>query len=95
LEHLPNGIVFKNTGGVNLKSLKNLPPDVNFSNKRGINLNSIRTIPKEIQFTNGGMIWLKSIIKEGYFNKWTGNIDEILWKRLLNKMISEGLFDRK
>jgi hypothetical protein len=51
-------------------------------------------------FSNGGNVNLGSLLERGYlsggwFEDWTGNIEGIDDKRLLNKMIKDGLFDRK
>jgi len=46
-----------------------------------------------VEFNNGGNVWLRDIIG-GFFNKWEGNIEGIDSNRLLNKMISLGIFER-
>jgi len=42
-------------------------------------------------FKNRGYVWLDYLLG-GYFNRWSGNIEGIDSKRLLNKMIKDGLF---
>jgi hypothetical protein len=46
-----------------------------------------------VVFDNGKDVDLYSIV-EGWFYEWEGNIDGIDSKRLLNHMISKGLFER-
>jgi hypothetical protein len=52
-----------------------------------------------VEFNNGGSVYLRSLIGgstlvDGWFNKWESNIEGIDSKRLLNFMISKGLFER-
>jgi hypothetical protein len=50
-----------------------------------------------VEFNNGGFVFLRSLIgglEYGFFDDWRGNIEGIDSNRLLNKMISLGLFDR-
>jgi len=46
-----------------------------------------------VEFNNRGVVGLNSIIG-GDFNEWEGNIEGIDSKRLLNLMISKGIFER-
>jgi len=46
-----------------------------------------------VEFKNRGYVYLRSLIRGG-FQDWEGNIKGIDSKRLLNKMISLGLFER-
>jgi hypothetical protein len=46
-----------------------------------------------VEFRNEGWVQLESLIGSN-FNEWKGNIEGINKKRLLNKMISLGLFER-
>jgi hypothetical protein len=46
-----------------------------------------------VEFKNKWSVYLKSLIG-GRFYFWKGNIEGIDEKRLLNKMISLGLFER-
>ena len=94
LETLPPGVEFKNGGYVNLESLKTLPPGVEFKNGWYVDLRSLETLPSGVEFKNEGPVDLRSLIG-GFFNKWDGNIDGVEPKRLLNKMISMGMFDRR
>ena len=91
LETLPSGVEFRNGGYVNLRSLETLPPGVEFRNKLKVNLYSLKTISPGVEFKNGGVVFLRSLIGGG-FQDWEGNIHGIDPKRLLNLMISKGLF---
>ena len=94
LTSLPPGVVFKNGGYVDLRSLTSLPLGVEFKNKLSVFLNSLTSIPSGVEFRNGSRyIHLDSLIG-GWFRDWKGNIEGIDEKRLLNKMISLGLFER-
>jgi hypothetical protein len=93
LTSLPPGIVFNNPGGVYLPFVTSLPPGVEFSNRGNVNLASIVSISPDVLFRNIGSVYLDSMIG-GYFQSWKGNIEGIGNKRLLNKMISLGLFER-
>jgi hypothetical protein len=92
---LPSGIIFMNTGKVELDSLKSIPPGVVFDNGWFTSLNSLKSIPPGVVFDNRGDIYLNSLVKGNCFiNAWKGNIEGINYKRLINKMIALGLFDR-
>ena len=54
-------------------------------------LNSLETLPPGVKFKNGGYVYLGSLIG-GCFEDWKGNIEGIDSKRLLNFMISKGVF---
>jgi hypothetical protein len=91
LTSLPPDVVFNNGGGVNLRSLTSLPPDVVFNNVLDVNLNSLTSLPPGVEFNNGGSVYLRSLIGGG-FEHWSGNIDGIYNKMLLNLMIKQGVF---
>jgi len=91
LTSLPSGVVFKNEGSVSLGALTSLPPDVEFMNRGRVYLRSLTSIPPGVEFRNGGDVDLESLIG-GYFDDWKGNIEGIDNKRLLNKMIKDGVF---
>ena len=97
LTSLPPGVKFNNGGSIDLYYLTSLPPGVAFRNGGSVNLNSLTSLPPDVEFTNGGNfggnIDLGSLVS-GYFGKWEGNIEGIDSKRLLNKMISLGIFER-
>lgn len=87
-------IVIVGIGDVSLASLKTLPPGVEFKNKGGVNLDSLETIPPGVEFNNGGDgdVYLGGLIKEEWINDWSGNIEGITPKTLLNGMIKRGIF---
>ena len=89
-------IVVTHKDHVHLSSLTSLPPDVQFKNGHYVFLNSLTSISPGVEFRNGGGVSFESLIDVygGYFRQWKGNIEGIEPKRLLNKMISIGLFDR-
>lgn len=98
LETLPPGVVFNNRGDVGFSSLKTLPPGVVFNNKGSVHLKSLKTISPGVEFNNGGGnyipledVYLGSLVG-GRFGYWEGNIEGIDPKRLLNVMISKGMF---
>jgi hypothetical protein len=95
LETLPPGVVFKNGRDVWLESLETLPPGVVFKNVRDVNLESLKTLPPGVEFRNGGDVYLNSLMKilTGVsFDSWECNIEGVDPKRLLNLMISKGVF---
>ncbi len=96
LETLPPGVVFRNEGKVYLESLKTLPPGVEFRNEGSVYLHSLVTLPPGVMFRNGGDVNLESLIGGVFINKWIGNwignIEGVDSKRLLNLMISKGVF---
>ena len=91
LTSIPPGVVFKNGGGVNLQSLTSISPGVEFKNGEGVWLRSLTSLPPGVEFKNGGDVYLKSLVG-GIFNDCKGNIKGIDSKRLLNFMISKGMF---
>jgi hypothetical protein len=92
LTSLPPGVVFNNGWAVNLTSLTSLPPDAEFRNKEDVHLDSLTSLPPGVVFRNGGSVYLGSVM--GWFSEWKGNIKGIDSKRLLNKMIKDGVFER-
>ena len=93
LTSLPPGVEFRNGGSVNLESLTSLPPVIVFNNKWDVNLDSLPSIPPGIVFNNGWDVYLESLTGD-WFSEWKGNIEGIDPKRLLNKMIKYGIFER-
>lgn len=85
---------FSNGGSVDLDSLTSLPSGTEFRNEGSVWLESLRSLLPGVQFENTGSFYSKSLIG-GWFHKWEGNIEGIGSNRLLNKMISIGLFDRR
>ena len=94
LKTLPPGVEFKNERDVYLDSLKTLPSDVEFKNLGVIYLNSLTSIPSGVVFKNVGRYIDLDSLTGGWFSAWNGNIEGIESKRLLNKMIELGLFDK-
>lgn len=106
LTHLPKEIFFNNKGDVRLNSLTSLSNGIDFANVGNVFLNSLTYIPKGTIFSKVKFVNLESIIGKrpkksthewahNFFDSWEGNIEKIGYLRLLNKMISIGLFDRK
>jgi hypothetical protein len=91
LTSLPPGIVFNNGWHVHLQSLTSLPPGVSFRNEGGVDLRSLTSLSPGVEFRNEGYVYLDSLIG-GFFSEWEGNIEGVNSKRLLNLMISKGLF---
>ena len=93
LKTIPPGVEFKNKGDVYLYNLTTLPAGVEFKNRWGVYLNSLETIPPGVEFKNGGTVYLDSLVG-GWFSVWEANIEGVDSNRLLNVMISKGLFER-
>ena len=91
LTSIPSGVEFKNRTDIRFPSLETLPPSVKFNNGGQVHLVSLKTIPPGVEFKNKLDVKLSSI-GIGYFNDWNGNIEGIDSKRLLNFMISKGMF---
>jgi hypothetical protein len=94
LTSLSPGVEFNNEGDVYLKSLTSIPPGVGFKNRGGVDLRSLTSLPPGVEFRNKGDVWLDSLIGDYSFTNWQGNIKGIDSKRLLNFMISKGIFER-
>jgi hypothetical protein len=93
LQTLPQGIEFNNKGDVNLHSLQTLSQGIVFNNVGYVYLDFLETLPQRIEFKNVSGVYLESLMG-GWFSHWDGNIEGIHQVRLLNKMISLGLFER-
>ena len=87
-------IVVTHDGYVDLTPLKTLPPGVVFKNGDVVFLVSLETISPGVEFRNRGDVNLESLVG-ARFHEWYGNIEGIEPNRLLNKMIADGLFDRR
>ena len=92
LTSLPLGVVFKNEGSVSLNALTSLPPGVEFKNRGHVELNALKSLPPGVEFSNEGDVQLDALTIGGWFFEWKGNIEGIDSKRLLNSMISKGMF---
>ncbi len=91
LTSIPPGVVFNNGWAVNLTSLTSLPLDVKFENGGSVYLDSLTSLPPGVEFNNRGYVYFRSLIGGG-FQDWKGNIEGINSKRLLKKMIKDGVF---
>ena len=94
LTSLPPGVVFNNEGYVDLESLTNIPPGVEFNNLDDVYLESLTSISPGVVFKNRGSVNLNSLLGGISYDYWKGNIEGIYPNRLLNAMISLGLFER-
>ena len=88
-------IVVTGKGDIWLESLTSLPPGVVFRNGGHVNLRELTSLSAGVEFNNGGSVFFKSLINVGFISYWKGNIEGIDEKRLLNKMIEDGVFDRR
>lgn len=91
LTSLPPGVEFRNRGVVSLDSLTSIPHGVEFRNRGVVLLNVLTSIPPGVVFRNEGDVYLGFLIGR-WFDEWKGNIEGIDSKRLLNKMIKQGMF---
>ena len=94
LETLPPGVEFNNGASVFLDSIETLSPGVEFNNGEDVYLESLKILPPGVKFNNERDVYLESLFRN-FFRDWKGNIKGIDSKRLLNKMIESGLFDRR
>jgi hypothetical protein len=93
LTSISPGVEFKNGWSVNLHSLTSIPPGFVFKNGGNVYLDALTSIPSGVEFKNGANVNLGSLIGV-WFDDWKGNIKGIKSKRLLNLMISKGIFER-
>ena len=87
-------IIVTQDGNVYLSSLETIPSGVGFENDGNVDLDSLETLPPGVEFKNEGGVGLNSLTG-GRFSFWKGNIEGIKPNRLLNKMIEDGLLDRR
>jgi hypothetical protein len=85
------GIGFFDKGSVDLNGLTALPPGVEFRNEGSVWLRALTSLPPGVEFKHRGNVYFKSLMG-GRFSDWRGDIEGIDSKRLLNLMISKGLF---
>lgn len=95
ITNIPSNVEFRNAGSVNLDNLEILPEGTKFRNGGDVNLQSLVSLnfSPGMEFENMGDIYLKSTIG-GWIKDWEGSIKGISTKRILNKMIGEGLLIR-
>jgi len=91
IKDVPRGVEFRNKGSVYLASVITISPDSVFNNGWAIDLGPLEKIPSTVVFNNKGWVNLDWF---GSSWEWSGNIKGIGGNRLLNKMISIGLFER-
>ena len=84
-------LVVTHEGRVDLRSLQTLPTSVEFRNGGNVDLRSLETLPPGVEFKNGGYVGLYKLVG-GWFQDWSGNMEGIDSKMLLNHMISKGVF---
>lgn len=94
IKSIPPRITFEN-GGVVILSTKEIPGEIEFRNGSSVELDPIKTISSSVKFYNKGDVYLGIPGNKILFNPWEGNIEGINPKRLLNKMVELGLFDRR
>jgi hypothetical protein len=92
---LPVDVQLNNRGEVDLRSLVKLSDRV-FNNRGDVNLWSLKVISANVRFNNNWDVTLGSLIggSFGRFEDWSGNIEGINSTKLLNLMISKGIFER-
>ena len=88
---IPPGVEFYNRGDVVLANCEVLPSGLKFNNRYNVIIPKVKIIHSGVEFNNRGNVKLSSN-GIGYINNWEGNIEGIDSKRLLNVMISKGMF---
>ena len=84
-------IVVTGEGYVNLSDLTSLSSGVEFNNEGDVILKSLTSISPGVEFRNKEDVKLDALIGE-WISGWEGNIRGVESKRLLNLMISKGMF---
>ena len=84
---IPSDVIFQNEGDVTLR-MEEIPENVEFANEGDVYLYYVENIHPSVKFNNEGEVWLKGDL----FSNWSGNIEGIDSKRLLNFMINKGIF---
>ena len=87
---IPSNVTFVNEGDVTLGT-DELPENVKFVNDGDVYLYYVESIHSSVEFDNEGEVFLDSLVG-GSFDDWEGNIEGVDNKRLLNLMISKGVF---
>lgn len=88
-------IIVTHSGEVYMGLRKFIPSGLEFRNGGDVNLAGIENIPVGVEFNNLGGVFLGRKLTcgmKGWMSQWEGNIEGIDSKRLLNLMISRGLF---
>ena len=104
---IPPGVGFRNMGYVDLDGIKYLPPGTVFANSGDVFILSVKVISKGVKFQNFEEVEIQDVpsvdsvvqfeneggVRFGGFISWKpSEIPGIENKRLLNKMIKEGIF---
>ena len=86
-------IVVTHKKNVDLSAITSLPSGVIFKNKGYAWFSSLISLPSGVVFSNSGDVYLIDLTG-GWSAEWKGNIEGIDEKRLLNKMIKDGVFEK-
>ena len=93
-------IIVTHEESVDLELLTSIPHGVVFNNGGYVYLNSLTSFYPGVVFNNDGKVYLGYLIAgrsygmDGWLDDWKCNIKGIDNKRLLNVMISKGIFER-
>ena len=90
LGSIPSDVIFRNPGYVGLVYIDNIPSGVDFRNGGDVIFSPVTSIEKDVRFNNDGEVHLN--IFGSWVHHWSGNIEGVDSKRLLNLMISKGMF---
>ena len=92
LKSISSDVEFRNSRDIYLESLETISSGVTFGNNSKINLPSLRRIPSDVKFNNRNVNL--EYLMGGWFSNWRGNIREIDYNGLLNKMVKDGVFEK-
>jgi hypothetical protein len=97
LKSIPSNVVFRNMGSVSLDSIEEIPSGVVFMNGLYVYLNSLRKIDPSVRFFNQGerIYTFTKTVGDLTFWSFSFGVPGIEDFRVLNKMISLGLFWRR
>ena len=93
LREISTNIIFRNKGYVWLSELLEIPPNVKFENDGYVYANSSKGISRSVEFNNSSWIRFEDI-EVGDIGEFILGIKGINDKRLFNKMVSLGLFEK-
>jgi len=96
LKSIPSNVVFRNMGSLSLDSIEAIPSGVVFMNGLYVYFNSLRRIHPSVRFLNEGERIYTCTKTVGAVTIWSFSfgVPGISDYRVLNKMISMGLFWR-
>ena len=86
-----DGRVVINYGGDVFFYMDSFPSDIEFRNEGDVWFENLTHLHHSTVFNNTGGVYFRKIIR-GWLRNWKGNIEGIDSKRLLNLMISKGMF---